>query len=177
MCIRDSRYVLRDLPDGQGGFVSSGFGPGYEIPNHTDMMKFATVLELGAFTVFLLVPFLVSRGMLLLLPGLRNWIWLGAAVWFVVLSAIAIVRMKPHVSQQFLPMVVMASGGFALPFGLLRVMSGYWNIGLSSATDAPKSPARWSVANPLGIVTVVLCLLYTSPSPRDATLSRMPSSA
>ena len=24
---------------------------------------------------------------------------------------------------------------------------------------------------------VVLCLLYTSPSPRDATLSRMPSSA
>ena len=25
--------------------------------------------------------------------------------------------------------------------------------------------------------TVLLCLLYTSPSPRDATLSRMPSSA
>ena len=25
--------------------------------------------------------------------------------------------------------------------------------------------------------TVVVCLLYTSPSPRDATLSRMPSSA
>ena len=26
-------------------------------------------------------------------------------------------------------------------------------------------------------LTVVPCLLYTSPSPRDATLSRMPSSA
>ena len=26
-------------------------------------------------------------------------------------------------------------------------------------------------------VRVTLCLLYTSPSPRDATLSRMPSSA
>ena len=26
-------------------------------------------------------------------------------------------------------------------------------------------------------VTVSVCLLYTSPSPRDATLSRMPSSA
>ena len=25
--------------------------------------------------------------------------------------------------------------------------------------------------------TLILCLLYTSPSPRDATLSRMPSSA
>ena len=29
---------------------------------------------------------------------------------------------------------------------------------------------------PLGVVTNI-CLLYTSPSPRDATLSRMPSSA
>ena len=30
----------------------------------------------------------------------------------------------------------------------------------------------WEVPNPKGV-----CLLYTSPSPRDATLSRMPSSA
>ena len=28
-----------------------------------------------------------------------------------------------------------------------------------------------------GEVLALLCLLYTSPSPRDATLSRMPSSA
>ena len=28
-----------------------------------------------------------------------------------------------------------------------------------------------------GIVGLIACLLYTSPSPRDATLSRMPSSA
>ena len=27
------------------------------------------------------------------------------------------------------------------------------------------------------LVTAITCLLYTSPSPRDATLSRMPSSA
>ena len=31
--------------------------------------------------------------------------------------------------------------------------------------------------NDHGIHTVCACLLYTSPSPRDATLSRMPSSA
>ena len=30
---------------------------------------------------------------------------------------------------------------------------------------------------PLAEPTYVTCLLYTSPSPRDATLSRMPSSA
>ena len=29
----------------------------------------------------------------------------------------------------------------------------------------------------LGMIQPQLCLLYTSPSPRDATLSRMPSSA
>ena len=29
----------------------------------------------------------------------------------------------------------------------------------------------------LGIEYLYICLLYTSPSPRDATLSRMPSSA
>ena len=28
-----------------------------------------------------------------------------------------------------------------------------------------------------GITDFMICLLYTSPSPRDATLSRMPSSA
>ena len=28
-----------------------------------------------------------------------------------------------------------------------------------------------------GIADCIACLLYTSPSPRDATLSRMPSSA
>ena len=29
----------------------------------------------------------------------------------------------------------------------------------------------------IGNITSLVCLLYTSPSPRDATLSRMPSSA
>ena len=31
--------------------------------------------------------------------------------------------------------------------------------------------------DPTQLVSAVICLLYTSPSPRDATLSRMPSSA
>ena len=32
-------------------------------------------------------------------------------------------------------------------------------------------------ANPGSTTKIVFCLLYTSPSPRDATLTRMPSSA
>ena len=31
--------------------------------------------------------------------------------------------------------------------------------------------------NPEKDISIYICLLYTSPSPRDATLSRMPSSA
>ena len=37
------------------------------------------------------------------------------------------------------------------------------------AVDIPDAACHWYVAE--------ACLLYTSPSPRDATLSRMPSSA
>ena len=53
------------------------------------------------------------------------------------------------------------------------------------AADQDKKPAIVFVENGNGDVfngkiyasTVRGCLLYTSPSPRDATLSRMPSSA
>ena len=37
--------------------------------------------------------------------------------------------------------------------------------------------AQLSILKEMGIEQVKPCLLYTSPSPRDATLSRMPSSA
>ena len=37
------------------------------------------------------------------------------------------------------------------------------------------STVIWAVS--IGTATLIACLLYTSPSPRDATLSRMPSSA
>ena len=45
--------------------------------------------------------------------------------------------------------------------------------------DAPKHAPQITDLNPTTVYgeTKVVCLLYTSPSPRDATLSRMPSSA
>ena len=51
---------------------------------------------------------------------------------------------------------------------------------------APKNLNMWYAFGALAIVSALVqyvsgiwlvCLLYTSPSPRDATLSRMPSSA
>ena len=48
-------------------------------------------------------------------------------------------------------------------------------------TRATEWPGPLDVLRDLGITTVALspgsCLLYTSPSPRDGLLSRMPSSA
>ncbi len=45
--------------------------------------------------------------------------------------------------------------------------------GPSATTAAAASPPTGTTRPPTGTP----CLLYTSPSPRDATLSRMPSSA
>ena len=45
---------------------------------------------------------------------------------------------------------------------------------MNAAHTKPDVPAH-RVVNRIGLLTG--CLLYTSPSPRDATLSRMPSSA
>ena len=39
-----------------------------------------------------------------------------------------------------------------------------------------RAAEKWAIEQ-CGIVHRIGCLLYTSPSPRDATLSRMPSSA
>ena len=44
-------------------------------------------------------------------------------------------------------------------------------------TISPWSSKATDIARNTGLTNVKRCLLYTSPSPRDATLSRMPSSA
>ena len=56
------------------------------------------------------------------------------------------------------------SGGKAVPFGTITVSDG---ISMGTPRSAHTNSIRYSNG----------CLLYTSPSPRDATLSRMPSSA
>ena len=38
-------------------------------------------------------------------------------------------------------------------------------------------PKTFKSSNKFGVSTLVICLLYTSPSPRDKRQSRMPSSA
>ena len=48
---------------------------------------------------------------------------------------------------------------------------------MSTTVEVPALQAEWSSVTGRGGGGAGGCLLYTSPSPRDATLSRMPSSA
>ena len=45
-----------------------------------------------------------------------------------------------------------------------------------AAIDSTHAGKTFEISNQMSAV-IIICLLYTSPSPRDATLSRMPSSA
>ena len=49
--------------------------------------------------------------------------------------------------------------------------------GQGSSRNGRDSNAQRRGVKKFGGEKVIACLLYTSPSPRDATLSRMPSSA
>ena len=57
--------------------------------------------------------------------------------------------------------------------------ASYWDkaAAVLLGTDADRGYAVYGRADGLARDYGTLCLLYTSPSPRDATLSRMPSSA
>ena len=48
---------------------------------------------------------------------------------------------------------------------------------ISNFKQNPKNANALANSNPFDFMNNNSCLLYTSPSPRDATLSRMPSSA
>ena len=53
-----------------------------------------------------------------------------------------------------------------MPFGLTNALATFQHLMVSCLGELH---LNWCI--------IYLCLLYTSPSPRDATLSRMPSSA
>ena len=51
------------------------------------------------------------------------------------------------------------------------------NFAAAQTADPAGGTMIISVSQNRELTGMIICLLYTSPSPRDATLSRMPSSA
>ena len=72
--------------------------------------------------------------------------------------------------------------GFGFPgIGMSAAMFGFGvfagEAGLDLYLTVGSLIVLWSMPGMVIFVSLYTCLLYTSPSPRDATLSRMPSSA
>ena len=63
-------------------------------------------------------------------------------------------------------------GWFHTIMGIVALLSGGYSIIKYKIIESKNTSAKIFLST-----TVITCLLYTSPSPRDATLSRMPSSA
>ena len=86
---------------------------------------------------------------------------------------------------------------FYIIFGGIFVLLGFWQIErgqekqsivddyniaqMQSSVAYSRDSKTWDYVYLKGYIDqsrlILICLLYTSPSPRDATLSRMPSSA
>ena len=66
-----------------------------------------------------------------------------------------------------------------LPISIMNVALLGKKIGMTQVFDDSNRlvPVTVIEAGPCPVTQIKSCLLYTSPSPRDATLSRMPSSA
>ena len=104
------------------------------------------------------------------------------AAWVVIVTALVLILPGAFVGRRMsLPWPVAFAAGPAITFALVSVLTvlysavGFvWNpvSALVGLLIVLVGAWIWSRLLQTGI-----CLLYTSPSPRDATLSRMPSSA
>ena len=87
--------------------------------------------------------------------------------------------------KKFLPWILLlAMGlGWGLAFSLakLAIMAGGMPLGMAFWQMVASTVMTFVICKlrglPIPLSRHHICLLYTSPSPRDATLSRMPSSA
>ena len=68
--------------------------------------------------------------------------------------------------------------GFAIALGFWFLSVEIWKLPRFQDMPGPTEVfTEWFSKDPYYGLSVYTCLLYTSPSPRDATLSRIPSSA
>ena len=79
-------------------------------------------------------------------------------------------------------LLFLLASGLTLTFGIMDLVNlshaSFYMLGAFICASLTLWTGSFLLAVAIAIVlTGIACLLYTSPSPRDATLSRMPSSA
>ena len=107
---------------------------------------------------------LVATSLLLFLPALL-WVWIISGTLDFTKGGIIPIDFSPSLLPILLAM-------FAFGIGKAALMPIHRWLPAAMVAPTPVSALLHAVA-----VVKAGCLLYTSPSPRDATLSRMPSSA
>ena len=83
--------------------------------------------------------------------------------------------LSKHFRQPKLYIKLPSGGNFYRPGSLVPEQTGEYPVYAMTAKDELMFKTPDALLN--GQSTVNVCLLYTSPSPRDGLLSRMPSSA
>ena len=99
------------------------------------------------------------------------------------MSEIKVDTLTGKTTANDITVTVGATATMSLEQGLTKAWVTYtdvsWTIGdslnCSSATDVATADFATNFSSNFGSINI--CLLYTSPSPRDRTRSRMPSSA
>ena len=124
-----------------------------------------------------------TAGVLFLKVGAPFWVILPASIVVTGIFGAILALPALRVSGPYLAMVTMAFGTIIqiLINEMTFLTEGPMGLKIPKPTVAGykfnEESFYWVVCVMLALSLLVVCLLYTSPSPRDGLLSRMPSSA
>src|SRR5665647_257176 len=143
------------------------------VPDKTEMREFTTR------AVLLGLVMTIVLGAANLYLGLRAGMTIAATYPAAVIGMAILRLMKGSILEENMARTI-GSIGESVAAGAVFTIPAFVLAGVWPAFDLAngywKSVALMAVGGTLGILFVT-CLLYTSPSPRDGLLSRMPSSA
>ena len=102
--------------------------------------------------------------------------WLIVAIVLIPFAKDHIRKDWPVIRKNWVILCLLSAFSMAL-FNLLMYLALHFTSAINVSIEQASMPAMIMLANFLILSQRITCLLYTSPSPRDLSTSRMPSSA